>query len=157
MIDWSIFLNVVAAFSGSAFGAVDFCNSNLFAYDPLCMGLNERHIKIFNNQRLVSTVLLENVPQIIIQLTWGIVFSQHGFKSQVLLLAMCASFASIIVIAIDILAARKILQASANDVITEVLSIEITVKSEEIERLAKRFVIVHIRCIHVFRFLKVYK
>ena len=138
LIDWSIFLNVIAATCGSAFGAVEFCNSNLFSYDPLSMGLTERHIKRFNLGRLISNILLENVPQIAIQIIWGFFFSETGWKSNILWIAIFASLASIIVMIADICASNKILNINKDGVIQEILCIKMQIKSKEIEKYSKR-------------------
>ena len=49
---------------GSAFTAVELCNSNIFHLNVFNMGLNRRQKAAFKNKRLFSTVLLENVPQV---------------------------------------------------------------------------------------------
>lgn len=44
---------------GSAFTAIEICNSNLFSLSVFNMGLNRRQKALFKNQRVFSTVLLE--------------------------------------------------------------------------------------------------
>lgn len=44
---------------GSAFAAIELCNSNLFRMSAFNMGLNRRQKAVFKNQRIYSTVLLE--------------------------------------------------------------------------------------------------
>ena len=44
---------------GSAFTAVEICNSNIFQLSMFNMGLNRRQKALFKNQRVFSTVLLE--------------------------------------------------------------------------------------------------
>ena len=66
-VSWQRLTYALAAISGSAFGTVELANSYFFGADFFCMGLNERHLKRFNNNRLWSGIIAENVPQLIIQ------------------------------------------------------------------------------------------
>ena len=70
------FLYMLAILFGSAFAAVDVCNSNLFYLPMFSMGLNKRQKAIFKNQRLLSTVLFENIPQVILQLIYSYLTEQ---------------------------------------------------------------------------------
>ena len=71
---WLISYNIILIFavivSGNSFGAVELANSNLFAIDLFSMGLNPRNLKEFQAQRLFSSVLLENLPQLAIQIVF---------------------------------------------------------------------------------------
>ena len=44
---------------GSAFTAIELCNSHLFNLSVFSMGLNRRQKALFKNQRIFSTVLME--------------------------------------------------------------------------------------------------
>ena len=70
------FLYMLAILFGSAFAAVDVCNSNLFYLPMFSMGLNKRQKAVFKNQRLLSTVLFENIPQVILQLIYSYLTEQ---------------------------------------------------------------------------------
>ena len=52
-------LFLICIIFGSAFTAIEICNSNLFYLSVFNMGLNRRQKALFKNQRLFSTVLLE--------------------------------------------------------------------------------------------------
>ena len=59
---------------GSAFTAIEMCNSNLFHLSLFNMGLNRRQKALFKNQRVYSIVLVENVPQLILQFIHAMYF-----------------------------------------------------------------------------------
>ena len=86
-------LYLITILCGSAFGAVDICNSNIFHLSLFNMGLNKRQKAIFKNQRILSTVLMENIPQIIVQVTY---LSISNKLSEITLIAMIFSLISII-------------------------------------------------------------
>ena len=77
----------------SAFAAVEICNSNIFHLPMFNMGLNKRQKAIFKNQRFLSIVLLENVPQLILQ---SIYISLTGTSNYITIVAMMFSIISII-------------------------------------------------------------
>ena len=89
-------LYLITILSGSAFAAVDICNSNLFHLRMFNMGLNKRQRAIFKNQRILSTVLCENIPQLILQLIYLILTSAVDSVSLVTVVAMTFSTISII-------------------------------------------------------------
>lgn len=62
-------LYVVCILSGSAFSAIEFCNSNLFQWEMCYMNLPRHSKQVFKNKRIFSVVLLENVPQLALQLS----------------------------------------------------------------------------------------
>ena len=75
-------LYFVAIICGSSFSAVALFNSNLFQWRLFSMNLSRYHRKAFRNKRFFSVVLLENIPQLIIQIIALIVIdldasSQH--------------------------------------------------------------------------------
>ena len=52
-------LYAISVICGSAFSAIEICNSNLFHLNLFNMGLNRRQKALFKNQRIFSTVMLE--------------------------------------------------------------------------------------------------
>ena len=88
-------LYMITILCGSAFGAVDICNSNIFHLPLFNMGLNQRQRAIFKNQRILSTVLLENIPQIILQALY-LILTVKSSISPITLIAMICSIVSII-------------------------------------------------------------
>ena len=89
------FLYLVAIMFGSAFAAIDICNSNIFHLSRFNMGLNKRQRAIFKIQRILSTVLLENIPQLILQIIY-LILSAESQLSSITLIAMIFSIISVI-------------------------------------------------------------
>ena len=88
-------LYMMTVFCGSAFAAVDICNSNLFHLSVFNMGLNKRQKATFKNQRVLSTVLMENFPQLILQIIY-LGLTRHDNISAIAIIAMIFSVISII-------------------------------------------------------------
>ena len=59
----------VSVVCGSSFSAIALCNSYLLQLGFFSMGLSRYHRAIFQNKRFFSIVLLENIPQLCIQIT----------------------------------------------------------------------------------------
>ena len=68
ILTYSRFLYFTSVISGSSFSAVTLFNSNLFQWRIFGMGLSRYHRKKFRNKRFFSVVLLENVPQLFLQI-----------------------------------------------------------------------------------------
>jgi len=60
-------LYLVSILCGGSFSAVRLMNSDIFQLEIFHMGLSERELKRFNTKRLWSVVLLENMPQLLLQ------------------------------------------------------------------------------------------
>ena len=88
-------LYMITILFGSAFAAIDICNSNLFHLSIFNMGLNKRQRAIFKNQRILSTVLFENIPQLILQLIYLIITIESNI-SPITIMAMIFSTISIV-------------------------------------------------------------
>lgn len=69
---FKIFIYLLCMVSGNAFIAVGLCNSNLFGLFMFDMGLNRRQLAVYKNKRIFAIVLLENFPQLVIQLSYSI-------------------------------------------------------------------------------------
>ena len=84
-----IFLSVL---SGSAFTAVELCNSGILSINAFQMGLPRRERAIFKNKKFFSVVLFENIPQFIIQIVYVMTFGSFtgitGFAMVFSLLSM---------------------------------------------------------------------
>ena len=61
-------LYFISVICGSSFSAIALCNSYLLQLSPFSMGLSRYHRSIFQNKRFFSIVLLENIPQLAIQI-----------------------------------------------------------------------------------------
>ena len=89
-------LYMFAILCGSSFAAVDICNSNVFHLSIFNMGLNKRQKAIFKNQRILSIVFFENIPQVVLQIAYSILTGQSSSISVITILAMIFSVLSII-------------------------------------------------------------
>ena len=89
------FLFLMAIVFGSAFAAVDICNSNIFHLRMFNMGLNRRQRAIFKNQRILSIVIFENIPQLALQISF-LILSKQSSISAITLMAMIFSLISIV-------------------------------------------------------------
>ena len=107
MFDHSILLILLAGFSGSAFSAVEICNSQAFGLDFFIMGLTERHLKAFNGSRLYSTIAWENLPQLAIQIWYTV---DRGVD-EVALWAFLSSIVSVFIAVIDVYSSRALIRA----------------------------------------------
>ena len=125
-------LYIITILCGSAFAAVDICNSNLFHLRMFNMGLNKRQRAMFQNQRILSTVLCENVPQLILQLIYLISIAESF--SLVTIIAMIFSTISIVLSLFNYKLSSLLLECEAITVI------EIDVESKQLGHTsAKKF------------------
>ena len=60
-------LCILSFISGSSFGAVELCNSNLFNIEFFSMGLSQTELREFGLKKLFTVVVAENVPQLAIR------------------------------------------------------------------------------------------
>ena len=63
-------LYLLSIISGSSFSAIELCNSNIFQLSKFNMSLTKSQKARFRNKRVFSVVLLENLPQLTIQLIY---------------------------------------------------------------------------------------
>ena len=93
-------LYIISVISGSSFSAVEICDSNLFQLKAFSMNLPLRQKQHFKNQRVLSIVLLENIPQFILQLIYMIFLIRDkdvSSQSGIVIIAMVFSILSIVV------------------------------------------------------------
>ena len=69
-------LYIISIISGSAFSAIELCDSHLFQLSLFSMNLPKRQKQIFKNKRIFSVVLLENVPQFCLQVIYLLFFAE---------------------------------------------------------------------------------
>lgn len=86
-------LYMLTIISGSGFASVRLLNSGLFRRKQFDMGLKKTQMRQFQNKRIWSVVLLENVPQIILQTIFA--FKFEGLTS-ITMMALIFSIFSII-------------------------------------------------------------
>ena len=122
-------LYVLSFFCGSAFAATNICNSNIFHLSMFNMGLNRRQRAIFKNQRVLSIVLLENIPQLIIQAIYiGIT---ENFN-EITIMAMIFSIISIISSIFDYQSSSLFIQCESITVL------EMNIESKELSDLPRK-------------------
>ena len=138
-------LYMIAILFGSSFAAVDICNSNIFHLSLFNMGLNKRQRAIFKNQRILSIVLLENIPQLLLQMTYLFLTTSKKsttYTSTITILAMICGIISIISSIFDYKSSSLLIECEA------ITIIEIDIKSKQLGTTqAKKFrrIIVHHR------------
>ena len=59
LVVWSRRLWLFSFLSGSAYGAIELLNSNIFALQFFSMGLTKKHLSQFNSKRLITNILME--------------------------------------------------------------------------------------------------
>jgi len=137
-VSWQRLTYALAAISGSAFGTVELANSYVFGMDFFCMGLNERHLKRFNNNRLWSGIIAENLPQIIIQF-WFLSLLDWEPSSSIVWVAIVSSSLSIGAALLDIYSAKKLFDVLEPDgVSVGKVSCSMYVLSQEIKEKSKK-------------------
>ena len=122
-------LYMISFLCGSAFAAINICNSNVFHFSMFNMGLNRRQRAIFKNERVLSTVLLENIPQLIIQ---GIYIGLTGNFNDITIIAMIFSIISIISSIFDYQSSSLFIQCESITVL------EMNIRSKEIRDLPRK-------------------
>ncbi len=85
---------LLAFIVGSGFAAVKMLNSGLFKFKMFSMGLKRHQMEEFQNQRLFSIVIFENIPQIILQ---AIYLNIDGNFGGIALMALLFSVFSVII------------------------------------------------------------
>ena len=119
------FLYMLTILFGSAFAAVDVCNSNIFHLQMFNMGLNQRQKAIFKNQRILSTVLMENIPQLIVQIFY-IILTKNSNISAITLIAMIFSVISIVSSVFNFISSSLFLKCEA------ITLIEMNIESKQL-------------------------
>eukprot|EP01083_Nonionella_stella_P307041 1077641_1 len=92
--------------TGSSFAAVSLCNSYFFQLDAFDMGLTKKQIQAFAYKRVYSVVLLENIPQLVLQSYF--VYSLGSLDDLVTLTSILFSLLSIIVSVLSMFTQRSI-------------------------------------------------
>lgn len=102
-------LYMLSIITGSAFAAVAVCTSNAFGLAITNMPINKTEVQKFETKRIYSIVLLENIPQLSLQI-W-LLLSFGSTNSDVVYLAMTFSAFSIIVTVFSLISQRSIIRS----------------------------------------------
>ena len=105
---------------GSPFSAIDVVNSNLFGTRLFGMGLMQEDLRNFNRNRLISVVLLENCPQLLLQIFYA-VFVEQGEVGAVSVTAMVSSALSIFVAFLDYISTERVRKMERNQCLFPVM------------------------------------
>ena len=139
-------LYTITILTGSAFAAVDICNSNIFHLPWFNMGLNKRQKALFKNQRILSTVLMENIPQLILQGTYLYFLSVKSNISMnvdpITIIAMIFSASSIVLSVFNFKSSSLLIKCEA------ITMIEMDIESQQLSSMkgkSFRRLIVHHR------------
>ena len=89
-------LYLLAIISGSAFSAVELCDSNLFQLSFFSLDLPLRQKQIFKNKRVFSVVFFENIPQIALQIVYLLIVDNGSSSNNIAVISMCFSLLSVI-------------------------------------------------------------
>ena len=114
---------IVALTGGSPFAAVILCNSVFLDLQIFDMGLTRRQRRVFRNKRVFSAVILENVPQFILQIAFSIINKEWTF---ITIFASFFSIVSILVTMFEFCTQRVLISSETYQVV------KFTVKSDHI-------------------------
>ena len=92
--------------TGSSFSAIDLFNSNLFSLEIFDMGLNKQDYHSFRYKRVYSLTLLENVPQLILQIWY--IRELHGFENAITVASLIFTSISIFVSILSLCVLKQI-------------------------------------------------
>eukprot|EP01083_Nonionella_stella_P003387 9651_1 len=70
------YVYLLSFLSGSTYAAINLVNSNFLGHKVFSMGLSQVDVLKFNQTRLMNVVLLENIPQVIIQICFLVLSKQ---------------------------------------------------------------------------------
>ena len=110
-------LYMFAILCGSSFAAVNICNSNLFHLSLFNMGLNKRQQAIFENARILTVVLGENVAQLILQIVYLVLIGESNSISAITIVAMILSVLSIVSSIFNYISSSSLIECEAITVI----------------------------------------
>ena len=112
-------LYMFAILFGSSFAAVDICNSNLFHLSLFNMGLNKRQQAIFENARILTVVLGENVAQLILQIVYLVLIGESNSTgiSEITIVAMIFSILSIILSVFNYMSSKLLIECETITII----------------------------------------
>ena len=99
---------VVALTGGSPYAAVILCNSGFLGLPFFEMGLTRRQQRVFRNKRVFSIVLLENLPQFVLQVTFSVYYNEWTF---ITLFAAVFSGISIFITIFEFCTQRELFQS----------------------------------------------
>eukprot|EP01083_Nonionella_stella_P083952 232214_1 len=100
-------LYFVSIMTGSSFSAVELFNSNLFSLEQFDMGLSRSQLMGYQYKRVYSIVLLENIPQLLLQASY--LFVTGGAWDIITATSMTFTIISMVVAILSMLIHKQIL------------------------------------------------
>ena len=87
------FLYFISILAGSSFTAIDLMTSNVFGLTIFSFDLSKRDRIMFKRKRIYSIVLLENIPQLLIQIAFAILIkdidTDQAITDPIVISAVC--------------------------------------------------------------------
>lgn len=109
-------LYILSIFTGSAFAAVSLVNSFTFRLQLFDMGLTDSELLAFTYKRVYSVVLLENIPQLCLQIWY--LSSLETLNDPITISSMIFSFISILVSVLSMVMEKQISQSQGYVAVT---------------------------------------
>eukprot|EP01084_Bolivina_argentea_P266436 451920_1 len=109
-IEYNKLLYIFSFITGSSFSALLLLNSHLYSLAVFSMGINERDLLKFSTKRIYSVILMENLPQILIQ----IYFLYKVTNLDDNLIAVCSlifSLVSVIITSVSMISQKSIINS----------------------------------------------
>ena len=126
-------LFLLSLISGSSFAAVRLANSNLFGLAAFSMGLSSNDLTKYNQKRLTSVIVCENIPQLIIQSVF--LYFSDDLLSTIVIFAMISSIISIAAAIWEHMTQKQFVK---HDLISILFSVKLT--SDYIKKHRKQFI-----------------
>ena len=119
-------LYILSVVTGSSFAAIELCTSSCFNLHQFSMPLSQMEINKYQTKRVYSTVLLENIPQFIIQIIFisSIQNDSNNIDNTIVYISMVFSLLSIIISVLSLISRRNILRAT--DYVSISFDVELT-------------------------------
>ena len=95
ILQYSKTLYLLSVLTGSAFSAIELCDSHLFELSIFSLNIPKREKQMFKNKRIFSIVLCENIPQFCLQLIYLLFVNNNN--NSITIVAMSFSILSIII------------------------------------------------------------
>ena len=105
--EYNKYLFAASIVSGSSFSAIDLFNSNLLSLEVFDMGLSKQDYLSFRYKRVYSLTLLENVPQLILQVWY--IRELYGFENVIIVASLIFTSISILVSILSMFVTKQIL------------------------------------------------
>eukprot|EP01083_Nonionella_stella_P005044 14694_1 len=108
-------LLIMSVMTGSPFAAVPLLNSYLFQLNIFDMGLTDRELRQFATQRVYSIVLLENVPQLVLQCYY--LSTSTAEDDSIAVASIVFSALSVCIAVLSMLLAQKIMSSEGYSIV----------------------------------------